>query len=247
MRQPIVRVISKPLLAMSVAFLLVAGAASRANAAVLLVENFDDVSLLAGGGWAAVNNSDPIGTTGWFQGNTGVFASQAGAADAYIAANFENAALGGDISNWLLTPELALDNGTTINFYSRTEEGAPFPDRLELRLSVNGASTNVGVTDASVGDFATLLLTLNPGLLVGGYPESWTLFSATLSGLGAPTSGRFGFRYFVTDTSINGDYIGIDTLSVESAVSTAVPEPVTMLTMGIGLLGIHRARRRRNV
>ena len=37
-----------------------------------------------------------------------------------------------------------------------------FADRLELRLSTNGASTNVGTTTTSVGDFTTLLLTVNP-------------------------------------------------------------------------------------
>src|SRR5262249_24998598 len=112
------------------------------------------------------------------------------------------------------------------------------PDRLELRLSLNGGSTNVGATDLSVGDFSTLLLTINPALALGGFPENWALFSATISGLGGPTNGRFAFRYTVPDTSINGDYIGIDTVRV-----TAVPEPSTIGLVSFGILAAARRRR----
>ena len=154
------------------------------------------------------NNSIPIGRPGWFQGDTSTFPAQAGAANSYISANFNNAAFGGDISNWLLTPTLTLDNGQTLTFWSRTETGgALFGDQLEVRMSTNGASTNVGATASSIGDFSTLLLTVNP------LPESWTLFTVTISGLGGPVSGRLAFRYDVADTSINGDVLGIDTLS----------------------------------
>jgi hypothetical protein len=83
---------------------------------------------------------------------------------------------------------------------------------LEVRLSTNGASTNVG-TGAAVGDFTTLLLSINPTLTTTGYPTSWTQFTVTISGLPAPTSGRIAFRYYVTSggpTGTNSDYIGID-------------------------------------
>jgi hypothetical protein len=188
-------------------------AVGTAQSATVLSENFDNISSLPGAGWALINNSSPIGTTGWFQGNAGVFSAQGGAADAYIAANFNNADFGGNISNWLLTPMLNLNNVDTISFYTRTETGAPYADRLELRLSLNGASTDVGATDSSVGDFSALLLTINPALSAGGYPETWNQVTAGLSGLPGPTFGRFAFRYFLPDTSINGDYIGIDTVS----------------------------------
>jgi hypothetical protein len=213
------------------------GAAQSGN---LLSENFDNIATLPGTGWALVNNSSPVGSTGWFQGNPGVFAAQAGGADSYVAANFNNAAFGGNISNWLLSPELNLSNGAIITFYTRTEAGAPFPDQLELRLSLNGASTNVGSSDTSVGDFTTLLLTINPALSVGGYPEDWTVVTASVSGLSG-TSGRFAFRYFVTDTDTNADYIGIDTVSVNTA---SVPEPSTLLLLGAGIISLAGLRRR---
>ena len=56
-------------------------------------------------------------------------------------------------------------------------------------------------------------------------------------------SGRFAFRYFVTDNSSNGDYIGID-----SVVISAIPEPETTLLLALGLsiigLGLRRQARR---
>src|SRR5262245_3693753 len=133
--------------------LFLALASSSLHAGVILNEGFDNISTLAGNGWAMINNSAPAGTTGWFQGNAAIFGSQAGAPDAYIAANFNSAALGGNISNWLITPVIPLQYNLQFVFYTRTETGSPFPDRLELRLSTNGASTNVGASDSSVGDF----------------------------------------------------------------------------------------------
>ena len=55
-------------------------------------------------GWFFQNNSAPLGLTDWFQGNDTVFPAQAGAATAYIGANFNNTSGVGTISNWLLTP-----------------------------------------------------------------------------------------------------------------------------------------------
>lgn len=199
-----------------------------------VVENFDNISTLSGSGWVMTNNSSPIGSTGWFQGNTAVFNSQAGPSDSYIAANFNNAAFGGNISNWLLTPVLDLSVANKVTFWTRTETGSFFPDSLEVRLSTNGSSSNVV-------DFTALLLSINPTLSLGGYPEVWTQYQIDLSSAGSGASGRVGFRYLVTDTSVNGDYIGIDTYT-----QTPVPEPMTLVTLGSGLLGIAARRFRKN-
>jgi hypothetical protein len=205
-----------------------------ASADIMLAENFNNIAALPGSGWAFVNNSAPLGTTGWFQGNLGVFSAQAGPADSYIAANWLNAGLGGNISNWLLTPEVSLNEGS-ISFYTRSN--GEFADRLELRLSTNGASTNVGGTDSSVGDFNTLLLSINPGLSTTGYPDAWTGFTVPV-GLGAGATGRYAFRYFVTDTNNNGDYIGIDSVSI-----SAVPEPASILGLATIIAGLALRRR----
>ncbi len=189
---------------------------------VILNESFNTVLPAS---WVQQNNSSPLGTTNWFQGNTATFTSNSGAPDAYIAANYQNtsASASGTISNWLLSPVLNIKNGDIITFYSRIPAGTEWPDRLELRISSNAASTNVGTTATSVGDFTNLLLTINPTLTTGVYPKVWTQFTATVSGVSAPTTGRIAFRYWVTDGGggNNSNYIGIDDVVYTSTGSTA--------------------------
>lgn len=221
---------------------LVASTPSFSRATVLLTEGFDNIGTLAGSGWTIVNNSSPLGSTSYFQGNTGVFSSQAGAGDSYIAANFNNAGLGGNISNWLILPTLTLDPTTQLSFY--TQSANFFPDRLEVRMSTNGASADVGITDASTGDFSNLLLTINPSLDLVSYPSlSWQQYSVSLSSLGGPTNGRLAFRYLVPDTNTNGDYIGIDTVKVENVTATVPDAGATFVLLVAGLAATGTARR----
>lgn len=193
------------------------------------------ITTLTGSGWIQQNNSSPVGSDSWFQGNSSVFPAQSGAASSYIGANFNNTLGGGTISNWLITPLLNLQNGDTFSFFTRTVGSPVTPDRLEVRLSTNGGAS-AGSTETSVGDFSTLLLSINPTLTTTGYPNSWTQYNLTVSGLGAPASGRLAFRYFVTNggSGNNSDYIGIDTFSY-----TAVPTPALLpglIGIGIGVL-----------
>ena len=190
-----------------------------------LTQNFDSG---VPGTWVVTNNSSPVGSTSWFTGNGSVFPAQAGAG--YVAANFNAATFGGAISDWLISPALSnLQNGEGLTFWTRTEASAPAPDNMEVRLSLNGGSTNVGATATSVGDFTTLLLAINPTLTLGGYPSSWTQFTVTLSGLPAGVNaGRIAFRYLIPDTSTGGDYIGLDTLNL-----TGPPSLDLSLTKGV--------------
>ncbi|WP_198971669.1 IPTL-CTERM sorting domain-containing protein [Xylophilus sp. ASV27] len=172
-------------------------------------ETFGDIATLPGAGWAMSNQSSPPGTTGWSQGDSSMFSAYSGAATAYIAADLNNTVFTGTISNWLLTPVRTLRNGDVLTFYTRSSDTRP--DRLEVRMSTNGASTNVGPPNE--GDFKALLLEINHYLDPNVYPTTWTQYTITLSGLSAPTSGRFAFRYFVTNggpSGSNSDYIGID-------------------------------------
>ncbi|MGB5030110.1 MAG: choice-of-anchor J domain-containing protein, partial [Chitinophagaceae bacterium] len=181
------------------------------TAQVLYSEGFTDITALPG--WANQNLSSPVGSTGWFQGNSGVFPSQAGAATAYIGANFNNTTGANTISNWLFMPNISIKNGDQFTFYTRVPTGgAAFPDRLQVRMSLNGASTNAGATATSVGDFTNLLLDINP-TYGAAYPETWQQFTVIISGVPAPTSGRLAFRYFVENggpSGANSNYIGID-------------------------------------
>jgi hypothetical protein len=204
--------------------------------AISWTENFNTVVPT---GWTVVNNSAPVGSESWFQGNTAIFDAQSGPADSYAAANLNSA--GGNlpttISNWLITPSFAYAAGDTLSFWTRIEAPSTFADRLEVRFSASGG-TNVGTTNASVGDFTSLLLTVNPTLSATGYPDVWTQYSVTLP---SATSGAFAFRYFVTDAGpvgTNSSYIGIDTLAV-----TAVPEPMGYLLAALGL-GVVLLRRK---
>jgi hypothetical protein len=177
----------------------------------IIDEGFDDIRNLPG--WVLMNHSQPLGASDWFQGNENEFHAFDGLPDAYIAANFNN---GGDlatISNWLLTPEVLLQDGATLTFYTRTVQSSAFPDRLQVRMSTNGASTNIGTTAFDVGDFTNLLLDINPTYTIGGYPEAWTQFTIIISGAPPGTSGRLAFRYFVENAGpegVNSNYIGID-------------------------------------
>lgn len=215
------------------------------QASAILTENFDSPDFP---GWTLANQSDPVGATGWFHGD--VFAAQQGAPNSFAAANFNNTGDIGNISNWLISDTIPLINGAVLTFYTRTDTGSSFPDRLEVRLSTDGAAFDVGSTDTSVGNFTTLLLTVNPTLTQDGYPDDWTLFSVTLSGLAPSTSGHLAFRYFVPDSGVsgvNGNYIGIDTISLVDSSEFATPLPGTLplFAGGLGVLGLLGWRRKR--
>lgn len=184
-------------------------------------ESFADITTLPGSGWVLVNQSSGIGAhpNGWFQGNVNAFPSVDGVTGEYIGSNFNavDGVLGGAdvISCWLVTPVVTLENGGILTFYTRTTPDDVYPDRLEVRLSTNGSSTNTGVGPTGVGDFSTTLLTINQNLQAGvqAYPLDWTQYMIVISGLPGPVTGRFAFRYFVTNAGPNGtnsDYIGID-------------------------------------
>ncbi len=185
-------------------------------------EDFDDIGLLFD--WDIVNVSQFPGTASWFQGNETVFPAHSGAGDSYIGANFNSGAGTGTLSNWLITPTLALSDGDEIKFYTRTVSGSEFPDRLEVRLSTDGDASNDPFDATDVGSYTILLESINPDLTVGGYPESWTEITITLSGIGTAVDSRVAFRYFVTNggpTGGNSNYIGLDTLEITQNLSVS--------------------------
>ncbi len=206
------------------------GVLSSAHAVDVLSESFDNVAGLSGSGWVLTNNSTSP-SQAWFQGNAGVFPADSGTANSYVAASFLSSNSGA-VSNWLITPVLLLDSSSMVSFLVRAA-GEGFLDKIELRLSVNGASADVGSTATSVGDF---------GILLGSYASDtaggWDTQSFSLVSLQLPTIGRLAFRYVVADVATAGNYIGIDSVSV-----TAVPEPATYALFGLGAVGLLLRRR----
>jgi hypothetical protein len=196
--------------------------------------DFANTTTLVASGWVMRNNSSaPLGNS-WFQGVTSAFTSQAGAANAYIAANFQstNGTTGTEtISNWLVLPPLSVSNSSHGNFvfWTRTVTELNFPDRLQVRLSTNGSSSNVGSSPTDVGDFTTVLLDINPTYVMGGYPTGWTQYFVQLPCLPSGTV-RVAFRYFVENAGafgINSNYIGIDSVAYDCHGTMCIPSQGT--------------------
>ena len=185
----------------------------------VLSESFEDISQLPARGWVQANTSSPVGPVSWFQGNPEVMPPRT--APGYIAANFWCAgdASGADAgrSAWLIMPPLLIANGDAVTFWTCCAGGI-HADRLQIRASANGSSTDVGQDPDSVGDFNLLLLDLNPQMNCRDYPIEWTRCVATLSGLPPGRAlGRIAFRYYLpAQAQAPGNYIGIDNVQVDS-------------------------------
>ncbi len=139
----------------------------------------------------------------------------------------------GPISNWLISPEITVKNGDLISFYTRkalistSTTAVDYPDRLQLRMSTGGAFTvNPSSGSTDLGTFTNLLVDVNPTLIAGVYPRTWTKYTYTVAGIATPTSVKFAFRYFVTSggaEGANSDRIGLDTFSVDTPEACAPP------------------------
>lgn len=187
------------------------------------VEEFDTVANLYAKGWVFNNNSRPQGAATWQQG---VFAagktgfdgwpaySYKASADEYVFAGYAAGSGTATLSSWMITPEIEMRNGDRFSFYTRTFEGSTFPDRLQVRLNHNDNSADVGFDSSSVGKFTTLVADINPNLTTTGYPQTWTRYEYTVSGLPSTLlKRRIGFRYYVPNggtTGANSNAIGID-------------------------------------
>lgn len=197
------------------------------NGQNLTSENFDSFAALSGLGWLSTNQSTPVGASAWAQGGgTAIPPAYNGASTSCALVNFNSTTGAGTISNWLITPVVTMQNGDIVTFYSRAATGGgAFPDRLELRLSTTGASSvTPSGGSAGLGSFTTVLLTINPALTTTGYPEVWTQFTATISGMPSPTACKLAFRYYVTNggpSGANSNIIGLDAFSVDRPLSAA--------------------------
>ena len=195
-------------------------AATAAHAQFVINEGFNNVAGLAASGWILTNASSPIGSTGWFQGDQTIFTAQAGAPQAYIAANYNNAAAGGTLANWLISPTFSTQDAGSVSFYVRADIFDGFSDKLAWGFSKGGSS----FADFSIGSPHT----------IGG---DWAQVNINFAAQGAGSIGRFAIVY--TGPVESANYVGVDTFAV------AVPEPETWALMLAGLAGLGVLKRRR--
>jgi hypothetical protein len=203
------------------------GMALSAQAASLLSEGFDNVANLSSQGWVLNNASTPGGiVSGWFQGDQNIFPAHSGAAESYAAANYNNAAAGGIINNWLITPEFSTGaNGATVSFWLRADAIAGFSDQLSFGFS-NGSS--------DLGAFS-----MSTPVTIG--TDGWMRYAFDVAAGG---NARFAMQYTGSADLVN--YVGIDTLSIDAIPTAAdVPEPTTMAILFAGVMGLAMSRRRK--
>lgn len=190
------------------------------------VEEFDTVANLYAKGWVFNNNSKPQGAATWQQG---VYASGKlgfdgwpaysyhASADEYAFAGYASGTGVATLSSWMITPPIEMRNGDKFSFYTRTYSGSTFPDRLQVRLNPTDETADVGFDSSTVGKFTRLIVDINPGLTTTGYPQTWTKYEFTISGLpNTLLKRRIGFRYYVPNggtTGANSNAIGIDQFS----------------------------------
>lgn len=223
------------------------------------VEEFDTVGNLTAKGWVFRNNSFPMGQSGWRQGRyeaaAGVQFKFIGPVSyygfpAYSAKNTPNdfiscdvtasqeiydatsglVTTGGNISAWIISPQLSMRNGDSIYFYTRAVFDANYSvytkDRMQVRANFTDGTANVGGGATTVGSFTTVISDINSSYAnndPGGYPRAWTKYSLRISGIPGDSvrNGRFAFRYMSADAGLQGGsaadnfptVVGIDSLA----------------------------------
>jgi hypothetical protein len=201
-------------------------------------QNFDN---MVPDGWIVKNRNIPVGSIpDWYQGIDPIddslsFSAYEGVASSYAAATYLGSDINGKIDAWLFSPEFLIKKGDYFSFYLRQQAYSGlnningYANALQVRLSSEGGSVEVGTGQNDVGDFVNILLDINPKFSLSGMPDEWKRFEFMFNG--SDTKGRIGFRYYSPDVSKFGSYIGIDSFET---TATVVPEPSSVILLIIG-------------
>src|SRR5271165_6765444 len=208
-------------------------------AAASLNEGFEPpdntLAQLQSEGWTFINNSNPEGTpaTGWVIDNDAppLFANSG---SNWIGADF-NSGANNVVSDWMILPTMTFQQAASLTFFTISTTSNIFPDRLQVLLSLNGSSSNVGPagSTSNFGDFTNVLLDINPNYSTtyttgtnNGYPnlgansvQKYVEYSVPNLSRFAGDTGRIAFHYFLTDTSTQGSHIAVDDISVNNIVT----------------------------
>lgn len=189
------------------------------------VEEFDNVGNLVDKGWIFLNNSTPIGNSGWRQGryeaNTmsqykflgpvpfvGYPAKSANQSpNDFVSADATVVGGDGHINAWLISPVVPIKNGDQLVFWTRAVDDSYYPvytkDRMQVRA--NFASGTVSIADTGVGNFSNLLLDINPNYIyndasgnsptIPGYPRQWTKYTVTFSDIPGGSTNAARFGF----------------------------------------------------
>ncbi|MGQ9805677.1 MAG: choice-of-anchor J domain-containing protein, partial [Chlorobiales bacterium] len=197
----------------------------------IYTDNFDgtnDTTSLKNRGYLIYyRGTGPQGTAPiWFQGNTSTFTAFNGPANGYVGSNFQSVTGTNDIDNWLVLPQLSVQTGDSLVFWSRSPDASPFPDSIRVMYSSAGDSIPEAATWVELGRFK---------VSTSGWQRR--SFRAPSSG----SIGRFAIRYAVANggpSGSNSDYIGIDALTVERVPATptfaASPSSANFGTIALG-------------
>jgi hypothetical protein len=125
-------------------------------------EEFDTAAAALARGWKFINNSYPAGSGVWQNGGALISPlfnaySQHGTYPGFIGTDYTStSAATGVISNWLISPEIMMNNGDKIIFYSRSQlslgtvagDSTDWGNRLQVRLNKHGTDLLVGNVQA---------------------------------------------------------------------------------------------------
>jgi glycine/D-amino acid oxidase-like deaminating enzyme len=185
------------------------------------------------------NNSNPVGPTGWFQGDPDDVPAWSGEPDSYVSADADSASGKFPVlSNWLITPEI--DFGPNqfgahfFGFYVRALAGGV--NRIVVRLCVEEPGTACvapGPESGDLGGFQTVLADINPDQTEQGFPLDWTGYDlAPADGLPVIGRGRIAFHYYAfwQPTVPLGCVIGIVEVAMAGATACPFTETVFVST-----------------